>query len=147
MIVSTYGKLWRSPACEKLSSFLTFFLRCCKDIAKLLFWVLWACLPMIIETMVSTWIKLWYLSSYKKSWFYSLPFFWLFWACLACLPKSIFSTSRKHFDNTLFFWKYYLLENSEIWLANLITWKSKFCNIRTLWWNIFIYIQITITIW
>ena len=46
MIVS----VWRNPqrlfAGKKLTSSFTLFLRYCKDIVNLLFWVLWACLAM-----------------------------------------------------------------------------------------------------
>ena len=46
LIVSTYRKTWFWSACKKSSSYLPSFLWFCKDIANLLFWVLWACLAM-----------------------------------------------------------------------------------------------------
>ena len=73
-------KLWCLSACKKWTEFLTSFLRYCKDIANLSFWVLWECLIMPInndsitlyETLMykvleSTWRKLWCLPVCKKS--------------------------------------------------------------------------------
>ena len=44
MIVSMWRNLWRLSIANKSASTFTFSLGCCKDIANLLFWVLWACL-------------------------------------------------------------------------------------------------------
>ena len=46
IIPSIYRKLSCLSACKKLTSSFTFSLRYYKDIANLLFWVLWACLAM-----------------------------------------------------------------------------------------------------
>ena len=50
LIVSTYRKTWFWSACKKSSSYLPSFLWFCKDIANLLFWVLWACLTTPTKT-------------------------------------------------------------------------------------------------
>ena len=77
-----YGNAWPSPskimlsicrklsclsACKKSTSLLTYFLRYCKEIANLLYWVIWACLTNIPRIIVSIWINLWHLSAGKKS--------------------------------------------------------------------------------
>ena len=70
----------------------TFFLRYCKDIVNLLFWVLWAFpITHTHKMIVSTYRRLWYLS-----------------------------TCQKYTSSFTSFLRYYILKNSVIWLANSI---------------------------
>lgn len=77
-----YGQVWQCPtrlmvltcriawcltACKKSSSYLPpSYLRYCKGIAKLLFWVLWACQAMTSKNNIPACRKLWWSSSGKK---------------------------------------------------------------------------------
>ena len=66
MIVSICRKFPCSYRCNKSTSSLTFFLRYCKEIENLLFWVIWACLA-TPKMIVSIWRNLWCLSARKKT--------------------------------------------------------------------------------
>ena len=44
ILVSICSKLSCSSPCKKSTALLTSFLTCCREIANLLFWVIWACL-------------------------------------------------------------------------------------------------------
>ena len=67
LIVSTYRKILCLSACKKSTSSHPSFLRHCKDITDLLFWVLWACLDITSKITLSACRKSWCLSSCKKS--------------------------------------------------------------------------------
>ena len=76
MIVSLWRNLRRLSGGKKSTSFFTFSLTYCKDIANLLFWVLWACLAMYIlsDTIVFMFNFYVYLEAKNKT-----PSFMLLW--------------------------------------------------------------------
>ena len=63
-----FGHVW--PLLSKRTwwwtQFLTYFLRYCKDIANLLLWVLWECLTMSNNIIVSPCRKLWSPKYWRK---------------------------------------------------------------------------------
>ena len=65
-MVLTCRIAWCLTACKKSSSYLPSYLRYCKDIANLLFWVLWACQAMTSKNNIPACRKLWCSSSGKK---------------------------------------------------------------------------------
>ena len=71
LMVSTCRIIWYLPACKKSTSSLLSFLRYCKDVTDLLFWVLWACLVMTSKTILPACRRCWCLSSRKKNIFLS----------------------------------------------------------------------------
>ena len=122
---------------EKSTPSFTCSLRYCKDIIKLLFWVLSACLAMHTQSDTINLQKIFVFICRKKNYFIAHAFpeilqryanlFWLIWASLViynqndsinfqktsmfmCMPKVKFTSSLK----------YYILKNLAILLANSI---------------------------
>ena len=111
VLKSTYRKLWFLSECKKSTSSLASFLRCCKDMANLVFCELWECLTITIKNIASIFRKLSCLSACKKSSSSPIPFlsyckiakllFWVIWPWLAShtLNDRIFlKKSKETFD-------------------------------------------------
>ena len=127
MIVSIWRNLWCLSA--EHPSF-TFSLRYCKDIANLLFWVLWACLAMhtfvyltVKKSTLSPMFSWRYCKCMQTSYFGYFGYVWLrkpkitVSTCrkLRCLPAC-----QKKISSFTFSLGYYILKNPAIWLANNI---------------------------
>ena len=141
VLKSTCSILSCLSACKISFSLITYFLRYCKQVANLLFWVISAYLATHTPKMIrSIWRNLWSLSAGNKStssFTFSLRhckdianlLFWVFWACLITQTTndsinlwktSMFISCQKSTSSFTSFLRYYILKNPAIWLADSI---------------------------
>ena len=100
IIVSICRQLSCLFSCKKSTSSLTSFLKYCREIANLLFWVIWACLAQITQLIASKFEEAFDIYLQAKNQLYSSHFpsdigkilqnllFWVPWACLATHTQS-----------------------------------------------------------
>ena len=137
MTVSLWKKPWGWSASKKSTSCFTFSLWYCKDIVKLLFWVLWACLAKHTHSDTINLYKTCVYLQIKNS---SPILFWWYWKNMQTYfgyfgyawfhtPKMIVPTCRqlwclsscqKYTSSFTSFLRYYLLKNPVIWLPGSI---------------------------
>ena len=133
--------LWRNLQCLsagiKSTSFFTFFLTYCKDIANLLFWLLWACHATFTQSDTIILSKTFIFICWQK--INSIPYafmeilerytnsFSVLWECLVTFTQndsinfqksSLFVSMQKLNLSFTFFLRYYSLPNPGIWLAD-----------------------------
>ena len=159
MIVSIWRNFWCLSAGKKSISSFTFSLRYYKNIANLLFWVLWVCLTLHIQWYYQL-VEKFCVHPQAKNQLHSPCFFedaakigklliWVLWACLAMHTQNgtikLSKTSMFICTPKIHFIIHFLLEILDFKEpSNLIGWQyfgpltrePEYCQIWDWWWII-----------